>query len=247
MQIDFWAVLMTWVVLTLLPFPGASQSKADEQVLSLAYDNSKAVYFNSLGSELALHNGISYKEYIPSESDQGIPYFESDDWTEGTLDYNGVPFENIPLLYDVVRDKVITQLSTSTTKLELISEKVKHFEINGHWFVRLSFPESNSQIQTGFFELLHRGQVQLYVKWQKERKKITESGQLEIRYEDQNRIYIHKDNQFYYVKSKSSVLNVLEDKKKLIQKFIRENHLNFKDQSVASISKIIAFYESVSE
>ena len=230
-----------------LPIVATGQSPQDGKVLSLAYDHGKAVYFNSLGSELALHNGISYKEYVPYENDHGIPYFESEDWTEGTIDYNGVSFENIPLLYDVVRDKVITQLSTSTTKLELISEKIKHFEINAHRFVRLSFPESNSQIQTGFFELIYHGHAELYVKWQKERKKITESGKLEIHYEDQNRIYIHKDNQFYYVKTQSSVLRVLEDKKKLIQKFIRENHLDFKDQPVPSISKIIAFYESASE
>jgi len=248
MQIDFWRnaypILM---VLVILPFMGASQSQEGGKVRSLAYENGRAAYFNAMGSELALHNGIAYKEYVPNESDQGIPYFESEDWTDGTIHYSGVSFENIPLLYDVVHDKVITQLATSTTKVELISEKTTYFEINGHRFFRLTFLENNSRIQTGFFELLYHGRAKLYVKWQKERKKITESGQMEIHYEDQNRVYINKDDQFYYVKTRSSVLQVLEDKKKLVQKFIRVNHLNFKDQYVASISKIMAFYESAQE
>ncbi len=233
---------INWCVLLILALLiGESHAQTDSKILSAAYDNSKDAYFRALGPELGLYNGVSYKEFIQHNNDEGQPYFETDQWVEGEIYYNGMRYENVPLLYDVVNDKVVIDHSG---KLELISEKVKYFILNGHRFFRLTIPNTNSLIRTGFFELLYDGQSKLYAKWQKKRVEVIEVRDIQARYEDQNRIYIKKENKFHVVKTKSSVLQVLEDKKAILQRYCKENHLKFKDHRIESIAKMMAFYES---
>ncbi len=232
---------LAWLVS--LPFVGISQSKMDSAILSSAHAYSKNAYYQSRHLELGLYNGIYYKEYVLHQNDEGQPYFETDQWVEGELFYNGVHYENIPLLYDVVNDKIIIDHSV---KLELISEKIKYFVIQEHRFVLLT-ANANSPIHTGFFELVYDGQSKLYAKWQKKRIEVIASRELQVRYEDQNRIYINKDGKFHSVKTKSSVLHVLEDKKIMLKKYIKKNQLNFRGHRAESIAKIMAFYESGAE
>ncbi len=226
-----------------VPLVGLGQNQERVSLLSKSYNNSRAVYFNSIGPSLGLYNGVYFKEYVPHNNDQGQPYFGTDQWVDGNLFYNGMYYENIPLLYDVVNDKLILDHSFGAVKLELISEKLKYFIINGHRFVRLVIINQNSPVSTGFFELLYDGQTKLYAKWQKKRIEVINARELEVRYEDQNRIYINKGNQFYSVKTKSSVLHVLEDKKVVLKKYIKKSRLKFKSKRIESIAKVIAFYE----
>ena len=226
-----------------LPLTGVCQGKTDSAILAHAYANSQTIYYQSRNLELGLYNGISYKEYAVHQNDEGQPYFKTDQWVEGDLFYNGVRYEKVPMLYDVVNDKVVID---HLGKLELISEKIKYFVIKNHRFVHLSVPVG-SAIRTGFFELLYDGHSKLYAKWQKKRIEVVAARELQVRYEDQNHIYILKDNNFNPVKTKSSVLRVLEDKKAMLQPFIKRSNLDFRSHRTESIKKIMAFYESNAE
>jgi len=233
-----------WIGLMLLVSPAFSQTGPDSvKVVSTALHNSIQFYYQVLGSEIGMNNGIAYRADIPRASDQGQPYFDSDRWMTGEIWYGGMRYDNVPLRYDVVRDKVVALLAPSGIKLELISENVKYFTINDHRFVQLIRTDRNSPIETGFFELLYDGSVKLYLKWKRNRNELTRSGELEIRYEDQNEIFLQKDDRYFIVYTKASVLQVFEDKKVMLQKFIKRNHLSFGKHRIESIKKIVAYYE----
>ncbi len=227
----------------LLSFPVVCQDEENLSHLSRPYDNAKSTYLKAVGSEFGLYSGVSYKEYVQRKNDEGQPYFETNKWIDGNILYDGLFYENAPLLYDLVNDKVVTSRPYGAVKLELISEKIDHFDINGHRFIRL-VTTNNTLPEPGFFELLHDGKYQLYVKWRKIRTEVIIPDDIHSRYEDQNQIYIYKENKFHKVTSKSSVLQVLEDKKQLLQKYIKVNRLTFKSQRIESINKMLAYYES---
>src|SRR6267142_7278950 len=90
----------------LLPYFGYGQSSADSLVRQRSYQNAKDTYFSALGPELNLYNGVYYKDYKTYENDEGQPYFGTDLWTEGSVLYDGVIYENVPMLYNVVDDKL---------------------------------------------------------------------------------------------------------------------------------------------
>ena len=50
-----------------------------------AVNKAKEIYSNSIKAQSHLYNGVQYKEHNASLEDTGIPYFETDDWVEGSI------------------------------------------------------------------------------------------------------------------------------------------------------------------
>jgi len=49
----------------------------------------------------------SYTKNTNANFECGHPYFESDDWVEGTVHYDGDLYEGVAILYDLVSEKVV--------------------------------------------------------------------------------------------------------------------------------------------
>jgi hypothetical protein len=226
----------------LLSVDGNCQSPSDSSTSALAA--AKEIYFNAVGSELNLYNGISYKGYTLNETDEGQPYFGSELWVEGFVNYDGVLYEDVSMLYDLVEDKVIIDHKFGSGKLELIGEKLSSFGFNQHYFVRLNPSRTSNTAESGFYERLFDGRLKAYAKWHKKRNDIVGAAAVQVKYEDQNRFYIFNGNEYAQVKSKSSVLNVLKDKKQFLSKFIRKYKLKFGAHCGESLPRILAHYES---
>jgi hypothetical protein len=221
---------------------GNCQSPADSS--ESAFATVKEIYFSTLGSELNLYNGVSYKGYILHETDEGQPYFASELWVEGFVNYDGVLYEDVSMLYDLVEDKVIIDHKFGAGKLELITEKLSSFGLNKHYFVHLNASMTSNTPENGFYERLFDGRLKAYAKWHKKKIDVVGAAAVQVKYEDQNRFYIFNGNEYVQVKSKSSVLNVLKDKKQVLSKFIRKYKLKFGATCGESLPKVLALYES---
>ena len=66
------------------------------------------VYYQSLGEQSPLYNGSQYLEY-PFIIQDGHPFFGSQDFVNATILFDGLTFEDVPTLYDIVRDQVVVQ------------------------------------------------------------------------------------------------------------------------------------------
>jgi hypothetical protein len=110
------------------------------------------VYYQSLGEQSPLYNGSQYLEY-PFIIQDGHPFFGSQDFVNATILFDGLTFEDVPTLYDIVRDQVVVQDYHKYYKINLPSDKIQQFELAGHTFVRL-IQDSSKQIKTGFYEQL---------------------------------------------------------------------------------------------
>jgi hypothetical protein len=223
---------------------GYCQSKPDTS--SVAYNDAKEFYFKSLGPELSLYNGIFYRGYNRYPNDEGQPYFGTDELAEGSVFYDGTLYENVEMLYDLLEDKLIIDHKYGAVRLELITKKIRYFTLNKHRFVYLT-AETKSSPPSGLYELLYNGNYKVYARWKKKKISVANAHDLQTRYEEHYQFYIYKDEVFIPVKSKSSVLNVLIDKKPALQKFIRKQKLKFGARGVESLPKILTFYEADSD
>lgn len=231
-----------WFSITAL---GQTRS-ADTLFLVPAIANAKAFYTQTIGVESHLFNGVQYKEHNPRLNEVGNPYFLSDDWLDGTVFYDGEVHEEVPILYDIVNDKVVIEHGFSGAKLELISEKLKYFSIVDHRFVRLEGDAiKNSSLRPGFYDNLYDGQVKFYVKWQKTFIERIVSLEIHAEYLEATRYYIYKHGTYYSVNSKSSVLQVLKDRKAEIRKFIRKNNIEFSTSRELAIARVVSFYDQL--
>ena len=204
------------------------------------------LYHQFLLREKNLYNG---REYIPYTTTlaNAHPYFQSADFVKGSIFYDGVLYEEVPLQYDIIKNVLVIQDSYQKFKMQLINEKISWFTINNITFVRLSGdPSGKNTIEPGFYRILYNGSNSLL---KKESKKIQEILELKLikKVIEAPSFYIKKNDRYYIADSKTSVLEILKDKKTEIRQFIRQNNLNISDEPEKAFLSIIAYYDAITK
>ena len=120
----------------------------DTSGYAIAVNNAMINYHQFLKPETGLYNGREYYDYSPTIKD-GDPFFLSTKFNTGNIIYDGILYENVPLLYDLVTSDVIITDSNYFYRIKLNGERVSRFSVLQHTFIRLE-EDSNSVIKTGF-------------------------------------------------------------------------------------------------
>jgi hypothetical protein len=228
----------------ILPYIAFCQGlKQDTSFLANAINQAKALHSKATSGEGALFNGVEYKALNLHSYDDGQPYFLSDDWIDGSISYDGAVYHDIPIQYDLFNDKVIIDHPISHFSLELISEKIKSFELQGHTIVRLTPDSTKSSIKPGFYELLYNGKIKAYAKHKKDKQERLDAGQIKFAFNEKTHYYIYKDNIYHQVRSKSSVLKVFYARKTMLRKYIKKNRIDFRKNTASAIAQSAKFYE----
>ena len=217
------------------------QLPLDTTFLTSAKVNQVKLYTEFMNGQTRLNNGSEYRDYLSHNEEH--PYFGADDWAYGTIIYDEEVYENVPMFYDLSRDKVISEHSLNGAKLELISEKISLFTLGPHTFVRLAADEAKT-ITSGFHERLYDGKTKVYVRREKSLQQKVESNNIIFNFDEKNRVYIQKDGVYYPVRTKNSVLEVFNDKKQEIRAFMKKDGRITKHNRENAIAKVAAFYDA---
>ena len=217
------------------------QLPLDTTFLASARANQVKLYTEFIHGQTRLNNGSEYRDYLSHNEEH--PYFGVDDWAYGTIIYDEEIYENVPMFYDLSRDKVISEHSLNGAKLELISEKISFFTLGTHTFVRLAADEART-ITSGFHERLYDGKTKVYVRREKSLQQKVESNNIIFKFDEKNRVYIQKNGVYYAVKSKNSVLEVFNDRKQEVRTFMKKNGRITKNDRENAIARVAAFYDA---
>ncbi|WP_276497569.1 hypothetical protein [Pontibacter litorisediminis] len=202
-------------------------------------------YRDSVEHQSHLYTGAEYY-FLSKPYMEGHQYFKSKTYTAGAVQYEGVWHEEVPLLYDVIIDEVITMHRTSGYALKLVKPKVKSFVLNGETFLNMRIDSTlGSPAQPSFYGLLYDGNIKVFARRHKEAQERVSPDGFEGEYRNADRYYLYKDGVYHQVRKKRSVLKVLQDEKKQLRKFIRENRLKFRKQQEESIVKVAQQYDAL--
>jgi hypothetical protein len=223
-------------------FESLSQ-QIDTAFVALAQKKSSGQYTQAIELQSRLYNGHDYVFYIAKDDEH--PYFIVDHWAFGSIVYWGELYENVAMLYDLSTDQVITENRSGAT-IRLIAEKIESFTIAGHNFVRLRKDDKND-ISEGFYDLLYAGKLKVYARYFKEYKETLTNREVIPNYEENKRYFVVKDGIFHGVKSKSTLLNILQDHKQELKSFIRKNRISFHTDKESALVRISEYYDSLTE
>jgi len=217
----------------------------DTALFRTAYAHALALYERSGNERASLYNGSEYVEPRPSTDDTHA-FFLSDDWTTGSVGYQGQQFHNVSMMYDLFRDKVVIELSNAVA-ITLITEKVTFFTIQGHMFVYANEKTSKPGLpRSGFYDQLYNGPTgALALREKKAYEKIESVREIKHGYVEKSRYYILHREVYHQVRNKSSLLKLFHDKKSDLKKFIRSNKLDFRHSWENSLVKVAAFYDDI--
>jgi len=219
----------------------AQYAKPDTAFLTLAKKHQEKLYDQFIHGQSRLYNGSEYRDYL-SRNDEH-PYFGEDDWAYGDILYDDEVYKNVPMFYDLSRDKVITEHILNGAKLELVSEKIMRFSLADHTFVRLRRNETRT-ISDGFYEVLYDGVTKVYARREKTLQQKVESNDIISRFEENNQLFILKNGIYFPVNKKGSVLEVFRDRKQDLKSLLNKNKINFNADRETGTVRLAEFYDA---
>ncbi len=200
-----------------------------------------AFYTKEAGTNRLFYNG---SEYIPSPfSKEGIPFFESATPFEGSVFYDGNLYEHVKMQYDLTKDQLVAEGPTPDIYISLLPERVEYFILNQHTFIHF-LPDKTTAafMPSGYYEKLTTGKVILFAKREKK-------FQLSLNPEDKssshiqyNHYFLQNGTGYYIIKDKKNLLQLLNDEKDQLKKYIRDNKINFKREYEKSIISLVRYY-----
>lgn len=232
----------TYVLLLIFPFKiikgQPSITSAESSLL-----NTKNFFQNEIKEYAHLYTG---KEYFKYESGiKGFPFFETDQMQTGDIFYDENLYTNVPMLYDIVRQAVVINQYQQEARIQLLTEKIKYFVLNGHRFEVISQAEGEAdKISKGLFDVAFIGKASVLIKRIKSIKKgLRAEDPYSFKQEDE--YYLKKGRSLYNISDKKAALEVLSDKKDLVRTFIRKNNLKFKKDIEKDLITTAAYYSTL--
>lgn len=218
----------------------AQSQPSDSAVLLSAKDHLIQLYIDSAKENLRLYNGTEFTAAY--RSSLGHPFFEYPDPQNGTIFYDGISYPRVKLLYDIIRDEVIFLNEFKNLNLKLIPKKIDWFTLQDHLFVQLV--EDSNSIRfpgNGFYEHLYDGGISVFKKSKKQLYEPTRQDE-SAKFVQYDLYYVRKNNTYYQIDNKRSLLAVCSDRKSDVSKFIQRENLNFKKDPTAMLTRVIDYY-----
>ncbi|NDK56759.1 hypothetical protein [Pontibacter fetidus] len=233
-------------LLFLLPSIAFSQrTQQDTTFLEHSINDAVQRYRIAVGLQAHLYTGPEY--YSPAKHYMtGHQFFNEKLLRKSAVFYDGTWFTDVPLLYDVVLDEVVTIHQGTGYFQKLIKEKTGAFVTDGHTFINLTADSvAGTDMPPGYYDLCYKGSVKVLARRKKEQQERATINGMEGEYLTVDKFYIWKDGIYYPVTRKSTMLKVLQDQKKELNRFARTNNLKFRKNREASIVKLAQLYDTL--
>ncbi len=186
-----------------------------------------------------LITGGQYQE--PSRLIEGDPYYFSRKFEKGSLTINGITYPEVPLLYDVYRDQVVTFHPIFNQKILIKPEKIGGFQLaNDSQFKYFAGNESHLRDGNGIYEVLAEGAYSALAKRYKTTKALRAISPYDDIYVEKTDYFLWNSGTFIPLSRASQILDVLGLEKKAVRKALKEQNLNFKRDPESFLQYIIA-------
>lgn len=241
------AFLLPSIFLTKTSF--GQETPADSTIRQASLGQAVSNFYISIGQESRVYNGIEYHPYDRTIKGTALFPLDAETWATGKVTYDGINYDGVPLMYDIYKDVVVALLYNHFSMYILQSDRVRDFSFSGHHFIRVnadSLTNDRSGISTGFYEQLYKGKTTVLAKWVKTIQHSTSTATvLETYFIENHDYYLLKGNTYYKVNSKGAFLDVLKDKKSALQKYLKDNHINFRQDPANTMAILAAYYDRI--
>lgn len=195
-----------------------------------------------MSGQLRLYNGIEYIGYPTGTL--GNPYYLNDSLTLGSVTYDGIKYDSVPLIYDMVKDVLVIKYAGTPFRIRLVNSKLSSFDVSGHHFVRI---EKNSipGLKAASYDELYNGSCRLLAL----RSALTPTVIIEkkavIRIDPKEYYFIVMDSITYPVSSARVALRIVKDNGE-IRTYLKKNKLRYRKQKDLVLTTIVSYHDKIS-
>jgi len=222
----------------------AQTAAADSVDLKMASAN----FYKAIGQGSRLYNGHEYQSYDFQIKNNALFPYDAKTWAIGEVDYDGVTYQGVPMMYDINKDALVVQLFNHFSMFTLLSERVHDFSFSGHHFIRIDadhIQDDKADLANGFYDQLYVGKIEILAKRRKTLQNSINAATVETFFSETNDYYLKKGLMYYKIGSKGSILKLLKDKKNELQKYLKQNDIRYGDNPEFAMVKIASYYDQI--
>lgn len=224
-----------------------SQAINDSSYIAAASQSLTSFYLSQQRESSSIFNGRYYFDYISLNDNEHI-FFGNGQFVQGSITSEGYTYSNLDAAYDIVRDQLIVIGADEKSKVIVNPKFVDSFFVQGHTFINLKTNlQSEEQIPSGYYDLLHQGSFVLLAKRQKKVHESVTQYDVKRNVSVIDRYYLLKDSVFRQVRTQSDLVKLFVSERSQVQQYIKTNKLNFKKEKERSIIRVVAYFDSVKD
>ncbi|MBD3583305.1 hypothetical protein [Flavobacterium selenitireducens] len=219
------------VCLAFLGIEARSQKAAD---IYNAYDAATGL------ENLNINNGRAYPN--PYKVKNGNhQFYDRDDYVSGSVVYNGQPYFDVSLRYDIYHDILVLRPKNISNNIGTILEKnfVDSFAIGSATFVNLGNLTAKPDFVSGYYEKVEGKSFTLYAKHHKFRRERHDGSVTYEEFSQDPNFIVERNGTFSKANSKNDVIALFPDQKQRIRDFYQKERELFKKTPVQFMKKLL--------
>lgn len=157
--------------------------------------------------------------------------------------FNGVQYDSVPLMLDLVRNQVVSRHPQHLVNIILPNEFISEFTIGTNSFAYLDATETS--LPAGFYERkAETSDLSCYAKWTKEYREDTRGIRLTREFVGNVVYYLRRggaDSEYQIINSQTALLRAFKEHRRQLRKALFERKLDFKANPEATLEFVLDY------
>ena len=201
-------------------------------------------YLRQAGDYADIYNGRLETAYSTIRY-KNLPYYRNANYTDATVVYKNNYYPDQKARLDLFKEQLILLAPDKRYGIILGSPNVKKVSMYDKTFIWLD-PPKESELKTGYYMQIFEGEkIHLFCKEKYSPQETVSRNTVIINFDHEIRYYLLYNNRYSSVKNKNSFLKLFPKYKKQINKFVKDNQLNFKQNPDKSFTSLAIFCEEI--
>jgi len=214
-----------------IPSPTSTMKGGIISYLAVA-DNSAVIY-----------SGKEEQTYPTNISNH--PYYVSDQYQQGTLSFDGVEYHGVSMRLNVASEELIVSLPGRFFNVIVPRDRLDYAILNSYPLFYNGYAVKENSLPEGYFLLIHKGNNSVLRRETAFLSEQITGRSLNRFFAKKVRYYIYKDGQYHSVDSKGALLKLFKNQKKELNRFIKQQNLNFRNSTEYAIVSVVEYYEKL--
>jgi hypothetical protein len=197
---------------------------------------------------LGLNNGSLHTNPFKTIDDNNM-YFIADKYSNENVIYDGQPYYNVNLKYDIYRDLIVYNPfgQADYIGINLIQEKTLSFTLRGKKFVNLTSKKNPLQeyIKGYYEEIVIGKEINLYIKHHKNILEVTGNEFIYYTFSENDSFLIKHQDAFFKMSSKKDITTLFPQYKSEINNYYNKNKSMEKSNKTIFTQNLLTYINSL--
>lgn len=207
-------------------------------------ENNLLDYFDEVNRNAIVFSGKEQTKYPLNIKNS--PYYNIPEHVKIKLLYDDIFYYNVQIKLDTYKDELVILEPQNTFGLVVNPEYFSYLEIEDYFIYYQSDINDKLIPFNGYYVLKYSGNIcKFFIKPSCEIKQVQKGGAISSYFQKKEYYYLEKENEFFLIKNKKTILNLFLEHKKELDQFIKYNNLNYKANPVKFIIEVLKQLEGL--